>query len=82
MEIVIYQCDHYSGKGNLAVLNFIVKIFWRSQKELAGFDIAVVGIGGFADENNRQWLDMLTERDFSVLKSEEKSEKLCCLLFW
>ena len=58
-------------KENLAKGILSSKYFEDLKKSWQDLDIAVVGIGGFADENNRQWLDMLTERDFSVLKSEE-----------
>lgn len=44
-------------------------------------DLAVVGIGGYADENNRQWLDMLTERDFSNLEQAGAVGEVCCRFF-
>ena len=65
-------------KENLAKGILSSKYFEDLKKSWQDLDIAVVGIGGFADENNRQWLDMLTERDFSVLKSEEEVGEICC----
>ena len=44
-------------------------------------DVAVVGIGGYADENNRQWLDMLTEQDFSELEKVNAVGEICCRFF-
>ena len=66
---------------NLAKGILSSKYFEDLKKSWQDLDIAVVGIGGFADENNRQWLDMLTERDFSVLKSEEEVGEICCRFF-
>ena len=68
-------------KENLAKGILSSKYFEDLKKSWQDLDIAVVGIGGFADENNRQWLDMLTERDFSVLKSEEEVGEICCRFF-
>ena len=68
-------------KENLAKGILSSKYFEDLKKSWQDLDIAVVGIGGFADENNRQWLDMLTERDFSVLKSEGEVGEICCRFF-
>lgn len=68
-------------KENLAKGILSSKYFEDLKKSWQDLDIAVVGIGGFADENNCQWLDMLTERDFSILKSEEEVGEICCRFF-
>ena len=44
-------------------------------------DIAVVGIGGPADTHNPQWFDMLTEKDFTELRSEAAVGEVCCRFF-
>ncbi|MGT2846963.1 sugar-binding transcriptional regulator [Streptococcus massiliensis] len=50
----------------------------RSWQEL---DLAVVGIGGQVDVNNRQWLDMLTANDFANLKQRQAVGEICCRFF-
>jgi len=44
-------------------------------------DIAVVGIGGPADTHSPQWFDMLTEKDFTELRSEAAVGEVCCRFF-
>ncbi|MFS9311027.1 sugar-binding transcriptional regulator [Streptococcus parasanguinis] len=44
-------------------------------------DIAVVGIGSPADTHNPQWFDMLTEKDFTELRSEAAVGEVCCRFF-
>ncbi|MGT2951139.1 DNA-binding transcriptional regulator [Streptococcus cuniculi] len=41
-------------------------------------DIAIVGIGGRADKDNRQWLDMLTDEDFKRIDQSGAVGETCC----
>lgn len=41
-------------------------------------DIAIIGIGGRADKDNRQWLDMLTDNDFRRIDRSGAVGETCC----
>lgn len=41
-------------------------------------DVAIVGIGGRVDKDNRQWLDMLTEEDFRRIDQSGAVGESCC----
>lgn len=50
----------------------------NSWKEL---DVAVVGIGDFSGKGKHQWLDMLTEKDFTNLHQSGAVGEICCRFF-
>ncbi|MBF0776048.1 DNA-binding transcriptional regulator [Streptococcus azizii] len=41
-------------------------------------DLAIVGIGGRVDKDNRQWLDMLTDEDFKRMNQSGAVGEICC----
>ncbi|EOH86152.1 sugar-binding transcriptional regulator [Enterococcus villorum] len=41
-------------------------------------DVAVVGIGGDLDEGGSQWRDLLTTKDYQILKKEGAVGECCC----
>ncbi|MBF0788075.1 MULTISPECIES: sugar-binding transcriptional regulator [unclassified Streptococcus] len=41
-------------------------------------DVAIVGIGGRVDKDNRQWLDMLTDEDFRRMDQSGAVGEICC----
>lgn len=57
------------------------KYFQELKRSWNELDIAAIGIGGKVDENNPQWLDMLTASDFRQLEVEEAVGESCCRCF-
>lgn len=41
-------------------------------------DMAIIGIGGRVDKDNRQWLDMLTDDDFRRIEQSGAVGEVCC----
>lgn len=76
INATIVQENKELAKGILASKYF--EDLKRSWQEL---DVAVVGIGGQVEENNKQWLDMLTAEDFSRSKDLDVAGEICCRFF-
>ena len=57
------------------------KYFETLRDAWKGLDLAVVGIGGEIDEENKQWFDMLTQKDFQQIKENHIVGDLCCRFF-
>ncbi|HFU4026071.1 TPA: sugar-binding transcriptional regulator [Streptococcus suis] len=54
------------------------KYFQDLKKTWNELDMVVVGVGGTIDENNPQWLDMLTKKDYLTLEQEGTVGETCC----
>ncbi len=54
------------------------KYFEEIRNSWENLDIAIVGIGGKVEENNKHWLDMLELKDFQTIRNSKAVGEICC----